>query len=641
MRRVQSPLAGFCAFLILVTTAGAQAPSWSTGNGSWLTRPYQAREVAPANFANSNRLEALLRAGKLYLSLQDAIALALENNLDIALQRYGPVGAQANLLRAQAGGLLRGVPTAVQQGTTSALAQATGTQGGAASGGASVGGTASATGGAIITATGSAIPNLDPIVFAQGTWGHQTTPQSNSFNTGTSALVLSNKQTNFGVQQGFLSGSVVSLGFNNSALSTNAGRSDFNPSTSANVNLSFTQHLLQGFGLAVNNRNIRIAKNNQRVSDLAFNQQVMTTVAAIISGYWDLVSFNDNVKAKEQAVSTNEKLYNDNKKQVEIGTLAPIEIVRAEAELAASQQAFVQAQSQLLQQETLIKNALSKNGVASPSIADARIVPTDHITVPTDEPVIPVQDLIAQALDKRPELAQTRIQVDNTKLNLKGDRNALLPSLDLVANLQNNGLAGQINPLPIPGVAGSGIGSTQRDPRLIDQFFIGGYGRALSQIFARNFPNYSIGFQLNIPIRNRAAQADMILDQIALRQQEIRQQQLVNQVRVDVRNALTAVQQAGAAYQAAVKARILQEQTLDAEQKKYALGASTIFFVIQAQRDLTQALSNEVTAEAVYAKAKVQLDLAVGRTLEVNNISIDEAMVGQVKRPPSAPPVLP
>jgi outer membrane protein TolC len=646
MKRVHRWLAVLCAFLLLVQTVAAQAPAVRTttqGNRfAGIAKPYRFEELAPVDLANSGRLEALLRAGKLYLSLQDAIALALENNLDIALQRYGPLGASANLERAEAGGLLRGVPTAVQRATVSALAQATGTAGTGGGGGGMVsGGSEGGAGGTIITATGTTIPNLDPAAFVQTSWGHRTSPQSNSFNTGTNSLIMRNDVANFGIQKGFLTGTVVSFAWNNSRLRTNAGRSDFNPSMSGSFGLNINQPLLQGFGLAVNGRNIHIARNNRRVSDLVFQQQVITTVSAIIGAYWDLVSFNANVKVKQQALTLAQKLYDDNQKQVEIGTLAPIEIVRAEAEVASAQQALTQAESQLLQQETLLKNALSRTGVASPSVADASIVPTDQIRVPEVEAVRPVQDLIAKALDSRPDMAQTRIQIENTKLGLKGTQSQLRPSLDLVTSFQNNGLAGQINALPIPPIQGAPPGPTQvRNPASVDPFFLGGYGKVLTQLFARNFPDYSIGFQLTVPLRNRSARADMVLDQLSLRQQELRQQQQINQIRADVRNALIALQQSSTAHRAAVKARVLQEQTLDAEQKKYALGASTIFFVIQAQRDLAQARSAEVAAASTYAKARVQLDMTTGQTLETNSIVVDEAVRGRVSRPPSPLPVL-
>jgi outer membrane protein TolC len=567
-----------------------------------------------------------LRAGNIYLSLQDTIALALENNLDIAYQRYGGMNASANLLRTQAGGLLRGVPTSVQTVTTGALSQAgvasvAGTASSASSSGSSAGGT-------IITATGTSIPTFDPSVYWTTYAFHQSSPQANTVTTGTSSVQVNGRSSSFGYSQGFVTGTSVSLGWSTSTVSSNNLYNDLNPNTVANMNLTVTQRLLQGFGIAVNNRNIRIARNSQKVTDLAFKQQVIATVAQIVAAYWDLVSFGENVKVKEQALALSQRLYEDNKKQVEIGTLAPIEIVRAESEMATNEQALVNARTQVLQQETLLKNALSRTGVASPSISEAHIIPTDRIRVSDMAKIEPVQDLVARALENRPEVAQGRINIESTKIGLAGTKAELRPALDVQASLQNNGLAGQVTPA---GLA---------DP-YFSQFFIGGFNTAMSQAFKRNFPSYSVGFQLSIPIRNRAARADMVMDQISLRQQELSQQRLINAIRVDVRNALIALQQAQAAYQAAVKARQLAEQVLDAEQKKYALGASTIFFVIQYQRDLAQARSNEVTAESASAKAQVQLDQATGRTLEVNNISIDEALKGKVARAPSALPAVP
>jgi outer membrane protein TolC len=622
-------IAIFCTFLMVAPATASDQPGTPQqptiveyGRFGGLVKNYQYREEPPINLTNSARLDALLRAGQIRLSLQDAIALALENNLDIELQRYGPRIADADILRAEGGGLLRGVPTGVSGGVTSAVAQATGTAGGAVAGGGGGGGTT--TGAAIITTTGTSIPSLDPVVTTGYNWNHRTIPQTNSFTTGTNSLVLTNTGINSGIRKGFLTGTSVDFSWNNSLLTTNAGRSDFNPSTNASFSLTVSQRLLQGFGLAVNKRNIHIANNGRKVSDLVFRQQVISTVASIVRLYWDLVSFNEEVKVKRQALALAEKLYSDNKKQVEIGTLAPIEIVRAEAEVARSQQELTNAETRVLQQETILKNQISRTGVASVLVADARIVPTDRIRMPDTEPIVPIQDLVAKALEHRPELAQSRLQVESTKIGLKGTKSALRPSLDVFANLRNNALAGQVNALPIPPIPGAPPDFIQeRDPSRVDPFFLGGYGTVLSQLFSRNFPDYGIGFQLNIPLRNRAAKSDMIRDQLSLRQQQIRQQQLINQIRVDVRNALIGMQQARAGYQAALKARVLQEQTLAAEEKKYALGASTIFFVIQAQRDLAQARSAEVASLSTYYK-----------------ISIDEARRGRVSRAPGSPPVL-
>jgi outer membrane protein TolC len=626
MISVQRGMAAICVLLLLAPMASAQGPGIQTSGAGWrsgLLRDYKYQELAPIDLANSGRLEALLRSGNIYLSLADAIALALENNLDIAYQRYGALNASANLLRAQAGGLLRGVPNGVQTATTNALAQS-GITSVAGTASTSSGSSSSSASGTIITATGSSIPNYDPSLSVTYAGFHQTSPQPNTVTTGTTSVAANGTFASFGYSQGFATGTALSLTWNNETVNSNNLFNSLNPNTVANLNLTVTQQLLQGFGLAVNRRNIRIAKNTQKVTDLNFKLQVIATVAQVIAAYWDLVSFTENVKVKEQALALSQKLYEDNKKQVEIGTLAPISIVQAESEVATNEQALVNAQTQLLQQETLIKNALSRTGVASPSISEAHIIPTDRIRVPEKDRTEPLQDLVGRALENRPELAQGRINIDSQKLGLEGTKQELRPSLAVQGSLTNNGLAGQVTPY---GGA--------------DQFFIGGLGTAAQQVFARNFPSYSLGFGLSIPILNRTARADMVMDQIALRQLELSQQRQANQVRVDVRNGLIAIQQALAGYQAAAKARDLAEQVLDAEQKKYALGASTVFLVIQYQRDLALARSNEVAAESGYAKARVQLDQAVGRTLDANNISIDEAVKGIVGRVPSALPAIP
>jgi outer membrane protein TolC len=599
-----------------------------------LTRAYRAVDAPPVNLANSGRMESLLRAGKLYLSLQDAVALALENNLDIAIQRYGPMIAEADIQRAQAGGLLRGIPQSVRQGPQSAVGQRGQDTGISTSAAQQAGGDSGAGSGTIITSTGSAIPNLDPVITGFLRWAHNTNPQTSSFVSGTNTLVTRNDLHNLSFQQGFLTGTTVSLGLSNSHVTSTSLRSELNPSTSGSLSLNITQKLLQGFGTAVNSRLIRIAKNNREVSDLLFKQQVIVTVSAIANLYWDLVSMDEEVKVRRQALATSERLYTDNQKQVEIGTLAPIEIVRAEAEMATRQQDVTIAETQLLQQETILKNALSRTGVVSPAVADARIVLTDRIRMPDTEPIEPIQDMVSQALSARPEMAQRRIQIENAKINLKGSRSQLLPTVDAFVNLQNNALAGSVNTLPLP----EGQQFITRNPPNV--FFVGGYGTVLSQLFARNFPDYNAGFQLNIPLRNRAAQADVARDQLSVRQQELALAQFENQVRVDVQNALIALQQARARYRAANKARVLQEQTLDAEQKKYALGASTIYNVILVQRDLAQAQSGEVAALSAYSKARTELDRATGATLATHHISLEEAYNGSVARPPDALPVL-
>ena len=590
-------------------------PDYTRGAIWWpnFTSVYKPPAVAEVNLADTDRLEKLLREGYLYLSLDDAIALALENNLDIAYMRYEPLLADTEILRARAGSAPRGGAPAISSLST--------TGGG---GGAPLPSVALAAGG------GPPIPQLDPQLSGSMGWGHRSNPQTSNFVTGSNTFIIEQSTSNLTYSQAFLTGTSFSLGINNAGSASNSLRNNFNPSLSSSLALNFRQSLTQGFGRSINSRMIRIARNNREVSDLAFKQQVIQTASQIQNLYWDLVSFNEDVRVRQQSLALAEKLYNDNKRQVEIGTLAPIEIIRAEAEVAARQQDLTISLTQVQQQETIIKNALSKNGVASPSIAEARILPTSRITAPSVEPIEPIQDLMATALQARPELAQSRIRLTNSTISLKATRQGMLPTVDFVANLTNNALAGEVNPnvISIPG----------QPTQAPTSFFLGGFGKTITQIFARNFPDYTVGVQVSIPVRNRAAQAEMTSSQLEFRQAEIRLRQAENAVRVEVKNALIALQQARARMEAASKARQLQEQTLEAEQKKNTLGASTIFLVIQAQRDLALARSIEVAAMNNYAKARVELDRATGQTLGRHNISLEEAYKGAATRPPDPIP---
>jgi len=642
MKHVQSSLALLCVLLVSAPQGFAQQnsgenssrePQLESERPHWystFTRPYEARTVPPVNVSNSSRLDSLVRAGTLYLSLSDAIALALENNLDIELERYEFSLAEADLLRAKSGAAIQGVPTSVQPGIPSGAGSILGS---ASSGLASVNSP---------SPLGTGL-SYDPVVTGTLNFGHTTNPQSNTVTTGTSALITANKTANFGISQAFATGGSVSLAYNNINQEQNSFRNTINPTTVSALDLQITQPLLQGFGLALNNRTIRIAKNNLKAADYVFRQQLLNTVANVVQLYWNLVASNQNVDVKKRALDVSQKLYDDNQKQVEIGTLAPIEIVRAEAQVASDQQALVAAQSAVQQQETVLKSALSRNGLASPTIAEVRIVATDPIRIPEVEAVEPMQDLVSRALDNRPDLAESRIQIENSQIALKGTRNAMLPTLNAVGDVRSNALAGTQNTIigPCTGnIANCELTPTGlvQAPPIADPFFVGGYGSVLGQLFGRNFPTYSIGLNLTIPLGNRAAQANLATATLNLRQNELQVQRQINQIRVDVQNAVIAVQQARAQYQAAVKQRVLEEQTVDADQKKLALGATTVFQVIQDQRDLATAAGNEVTAEAAYAAARVQIDLATGMTLQNNNVEFDEAKSGRVSKPPSTLP---
>jgi len=467
---------------------------------------------------------------------------------------------------------------------------------------------------------GTTPPNLDPFFVAYAGFQHATTPESNTFLGEVSSLVDNSRTYQLEYGQQFVTGTGAFLTYVSSRSSYNSPAFVLNPFTQGFLDLYVTQNLLQGFHVAVNNRYIRISKNNLKVTELQVKLQVITTISAVMNLYWDLVSFNEDVRIKEQALATAQKLYEDNKKQVAIGTLSAIEVTRAAAEVSAAKENLLIAQTNVAQQETVLKNALSRNGAASPWLDDVHIVPLDHIVVPEKEELRPIGELVEQALDKRPEIERTRINIQSTIINIAGTKNALLPTLQAFFEATNNGLTGSVNALA-NGTAG-----------VADPYVVGGYGNLLGQIFRRNYPNYSAGFSLNIPFRNRVAQADYVADQLALRQGELQLQRTISQVRVDIKNAMIEVQQARARYETAVATRVLAQQSLEAEQKKFQFGQSTIPLVVQAQRDLATDQSAEVQSMANYTDAKIAFDEAVGQTLDVNGISMEEAASGHVAR---------
>lgn len=590
----------------------------------WLTRPYQTKIIQPPRLTNSPRLNSLIRAGILYLSAQDVVALAIENNIDVEVQRYTPLLAREVLRRAEAGGALRsvGLPVAAGPQSVSLQGVTVNPAGLSASGGGGI-----SSGGGIVTQLGPPIPSLDPTVSGFVNFQHATTPQSNTVLTGTTSLVQKTRSVQASYSQNFVFGLSTQLSYSSNYVRLNSPLFNLNPFTTGNLDLQITQNLLQGFGAPVNGRNIRVQRNNVKVSDLQFRQQVSTTVAAALNLYWDYVAFADDVLARRTAVETARTLLANNKRQVELGALAEIEITRAEAQLYAAMQDLTIAQTNLLQQATILKNAISRNGVAEAGLTNVPIVPLDPLPVPAAAQVRPLQDLVADALANRVEIQQAHLNLESNNLNLTGIRNSLKPSLQAFAQFTNNGLTGDLTPLgaAIPGV----------------DYLAGGYGNLLGQIFRRNYPNYSAGFSLNIPLRNRAAQADYAISVLELRQNELSLKRSTSQVRVDVENALIGIEQARARYEAATKSRMLQEQVLQADQRKLELGAAAPFQVIQDQRDLATAKSQETQAMANFTHARIALDEALGMTLDVHNIVLDDALRGRMATVSTLPAELP
>ena len=628
MKRIQARILALCAVLLIPAAGSAQNAiriEPATGRLGRLLNPYRPRSVPPINLSNTSRLESLVRGGNLYLTAPDVVALAIENNLDVEVQRYGPLLAREVLRRAEGGGALRSVGLGVAPGPQSVSLQGVSLNfSGSTLGSVGVG---VSSGGGIVTQLGPGIASLDPTVVGVVNFQHATFPQSNTILTGTTALIQDSRNIQLQYQQNWIWGLSAQVTYLSQHNHVNSLFYSLNPYTTGDLDVQVTQNLLQGFGPAVNGRNILVQKNNLKVTDLQFKEQVITTVSAVLNLYWDLVSFDQDVRARQQEVATSQQLLEDNKRQVAIGALAEIEVTRAEAQLYASQQDLVIAQTNLLQQETILKNALSRNGVASPTLSQIHVVPLDMLPPPDTTPLKPVEDLTNEALGQRNEIEQAKLNLESNQINLVGIKSSLKPTLQAFAELTNNGLTGQLTPAGAlePGVA----------------YLAGGYGNLLAQIARRNFPNYSAGFSLNIPLRNRAAQSDYVTSLLEIRQNQLNLQKNINQVRVDVQNAVIGIQQARSRYDASAKARDLQAQTLAADQRKYQLGAGTVFQVIQDQRDLASAVSAEMQAMANYTHAKIALDQALGTTLSANNISLEEAMQGHMARQSTLPANLP
>src|SRR5208282_331380 len=616
-----------------------------------LVAPYTPRRVASPNLANSGRIDSLMRDGKLYLSLNDAIALALENNLDVAIARYNLNIADTDVLRAKAGATILGVNAGVVQNTPGGGIGGIGASAGASTGGTSLGagGIGAGTNGLVSSTLGLGpqITSFDPVISGTFQEDHAESVSSSLFN-GVPILQQNTGTVNFSYLQGFSWGTNVSVGFNNSRVTSNVPFTTYSPLINSSLRLQLTQHLLQGFGFPANDRFIHIAKNNRELSDVAFRLQIIDTVDQIENIYWDLVYAYENARVQNESLSFAQKTLSDTKKQVEIGSLAPIETVRAQSTVAQDQQLVTAAQTNLQLEQLLMKNALTRS-LKDPRLATAEVIPSSTIDIPAQEPIVPTDDLINDALRHRAELVESRIDLSSRDISNRAVRSALLPTVNLFAYYGGAGVGGAQNPAnecSTPetelqqafGCAAPGPLSTSNPEPLFPTTPI---GATLNQLVNSTSPDKGIGLSLNIPIRNRAAQATQIRSELEFRQAQMRQQQIENQVGIEVRNAQYAVQQNRASVDSAKAALDLARQSLDAEQKKYQFGTSTTTLVLQYQSQLATAESTLVNATVAYEKSRIELDRATGTLLDHNSISVDDAARGQVTRMPNVPYIAP
>ena len=611
--------------------------------------PYTARHVPEPNLANTARIDQLMHEGKLYLSLNDAIALALENNLDIAISRYNLGIADTDLLRSKAGANILGTPLGVVQNTPGGGVGGIGSQIGSGTGGTTVGASGIGVGvNGIVGSTaggfyGPPITSFDPILTGTLQEDHFS-QQATSIFQGVlpgSSVATNTGTVNFAYQQGFHWGTNLSVGFNNSRSTTNSFFNSQSPLLNSGFKATITQHLLQGFGVAANTRMIRIARNTREQSDVAFRLQIITTVDQIENMYWDLVYAYENQRVKQESLAFSQKTLSDTKKQVEIGSLAPIEAVRAQSQVSADEQALTVARTNLQLQQLLMKNALSRT-LHDPTLALADVIPTSTMEVPENEQVQPTEELVNEALRHRPELVSQRIQLTSQEITNQALRSSLLPSLDLFAYYGGSGVGGAQNPANLctspgnPQFSCAGTG-----PNQVPIFPTRSYGDTLQQLVNSTAPDKGVGLQLNIPIRNRAAQALQVRGELEYRQQQMALQQVQNRVSIEVRQAQFSVEQNRASVASAKAAVDYAQQSLDAEEKKYQFGTSTTTAVLQNRSALASAESTLMSAMAAYEKARVELERSVGTLLDRNGISIEEAARGEVHHMPNVPYVTP
>jgi outer membrane protein TolC len=584
-------------------------------------RAYSADQVPRPDLTNSPLLGQLIRDGKLYLSLKDAIRLALENNLDLAIARYNLPIANMDILRTRAGGIFRGVNAGVVQGTPGGGVGGFGTGAPGAGAGGTTGGAGGAGAGAagLVQSTlgvGTPVASYDPSIISSVGAEHQTTPLANQQIYGVPSLQSNTGQASVAYSQAFPTGTTFTVEFNNSRQTTNSPFFNLSPVLNSMYRFSFQQQLLAGFGFGPNLRYLTIAKNNKKISDIGFKDQVIATITQIKNIYWDLVNAYEQARVNEQSLAFAQQSLDNARKQLHLESVPAMDVMRAEAEVSKRDQDLTVARTSLQLQELLIKNALTKS-LDDPVLEAVPVVPVDRFESIETQATEAVQDLIAQALRDRPELAESDVDLVNRQISGKAARNALLPSLALVGFYGGSGLAGPLNPiynLPTPNSSSVPID----------------YSGALANAFNNSSPDYYIGLSLNIPLRNRVAKADQYRSELEYRQAELRREQLRKEIRIEVRNAQYALQQTGARVGAARKARDLAQRTFEIMQKEQTLGAGSTYQTMTAQRDLSIAELDMVTAMTTYEKAKVELDRATGSTLEHNGIRVQDAENGTI-----------
>jgi outer membrane protein TolC len=593
---------------------------------------YRATNIPKASFVNSLRLTDLVKNGKIYLSLSDALALAIENNYDIAISRYYMDLADLDILRANAGATLFGSGATVNSATQGGYLSTSSTGGGP---GATTGGAAGGTlGGLTLTASGAgpAPVNRDPSITSAIELQRQESPQVSLFQPRSST---NTDQYNFTYNQGFVTGATLQVGFNNYRITSNSPYNVYSPELNSTFTATVTQPLLQGAGIFVNKRFVYQALNNRRITDSTFRQQILYTVNQVENIYWGLVNAYEDVQAKERALEQSSKVAGDNRKQLEIGTMAPLDVVNADQSVASDKQALISSQSALNFQQQIIKQAIARN-LNDPALVAAAVIPTDRVSLEEiPEEKKPIDELVQEAFQQSPVLEQATLTLKNDEISLKGAKNGLLPTVNAFAFYGGSGVGGAQSP-ECSTFEGSGFVACP--PGTVPPI---GYGTVLNNLVNGSSPDKGVGFNVTIPIRNRVAQAAQAEALIEYRQAELKLEQLYTQIRISVVNSMYALTNDRAQVQASIAGKDYAEQSLEAEQKKLRLGASTTASVLQQQRALALADNALIQANATYAKDRAGLYQTLASTLQHYGINLLDAATGNVNTAPVIPGLVP
>jgi outer membrane protein len=599
--------------------------------------PYSPTTVAAPSFTNSLQLDNLVKNGKIYLSLGDAVLLALQNNYDIAIQRLNLDIADTDLLRSRAGAAgIRGISTGLVTGTQGGSTASVSSVGGGPGGSTASSGVAGTGPGGLALSTNGAGPtpeNLDPALTGTVEFNHLIQPESSPlFSGGLPAITQNTNTYNFAYNQGFITGTALQVGFQNTRQTTDNPFTFFSPTLTSTFTATLTQHLLQGFGWGVNGRFIVQAKNDRRIADSIFRQQLLYTINQVENIYWGLVSAYEDVQSKQHALDQSTSLERDDEKQLQIGSMAPLDVVNAKSQQSSDQQALIAAENTLEYQQLVMKQAIARN-LDDPALASAPIIPTDRISLAeTPEEHMSVEDLVREADANRPDVEQAILNLKIDELTLKGVKNALLPVLDLQAFYGATGLGGAVSPY-----CNNQLLMAFGVPQGCSALSGTGYSTVFQNLFNSTGPNKGVEFNLNIPIRNRPAQADQARSQIEYRKAQMALQQLYIQIRMNVISQQYALTNDRAAVTAAASNHDYNQQSLDSEVKKLHLGASTTANVLQQQRSLAAADAQLIAAHARYATDRAAFEQTLASTLDRYGISIVDAATGQIHTAPVIP----